>query len=128
MLRRAGRASPARTKPSNRDPATGDNCATGRPRSVIVTVSPAAASATTADAFCFNARIPTSRMCYIVERPSRIPAIMQDRLQRTEATFDPLPFDADAARAYGRVVSAMTQAGHKPRGARAVDLLIAATT
>ncbi|MEZ5236138.1 MAG: type II toxin-antitoxin system VapC family toxin [Acidimicrobiales bacterium] len=51
----------------------------------------------------------------------------QDRLQRTEATFDPLPFDADAARAYGRVFSAITQAGHKPRGARAVDLLIAAT-
>ena len=32
--------------------------------------------ATTADAFCFNARIPTSVMCYIVERPSRIPAII----------------------------------------------------
>jgi predicted nucleic acid-binding protein len=51
----------------------------------------------------------------------------QDRLQRTEATFDPLPFDADAARAYGRVFTAVTNAGRKPRGARAVDLLIAAT-
>jgi hypothetical protein len=40
--------------------------ATGRPRLVIVTVSPAAASATTADAFCFNARIPTLDMSYIV--------------------------------------------------------------
>jgi len=40
--------------------------ATGRPRSVIVTVSPDAASATTADAFCFNARIPTSDMCFMV--------------------------------------------------------------
>lgn len=51
----------------------------------------------------------------------------QDRLQRVEAAFDPLPFDAHAARAYGRVFSAVTSAGRKPRGARAVDLLIAAT-
>lgn len=50
----------------------------------------------------------------------------QDRLQRTEATFDPLPFDADAARAYGLVFSAVMHAQRKPRGARAVDLLIAA--
>ncbi len=27
----------------------------------------------------------------------------QDRLQRAEAAFDPLPFDAEAARAYGRL-------------------------
>ena len=27
----------------------------------------------------------------------------QDRLQRTEATFEPLPVDANVARAYGRV-------------------------
>lgn len=51
----------------------------------------------------------------------------QDRLQRAEAVFDPLPFDADAARAYGRIYSAVTAAGRKARGARAVDLLIAAT-
>lgn len=53
--------------------------------------------------------------------------VRQDRLQRTEATFDPLPFDAAAARAYGRVYSAVASAGRKARGARAVDLLIAAT-
>lgn len=51
----------------------------------------------------------------------------QDRLQRAEAAFDPLPFDADAARAYGRVFAAVTAGGRKARGARAVDLLIAAT-
>lgn len=51
----------------------------------------------------------------------------QDRLQRAEATFDPLPFDSDAARAYGRVFAAVTGTGRKARGARAVDLLIAAT-
>lgn len=51
----------------------------------------------------------------------------QDRLQRTEAVFDPLPFDVDAARAYGRIFSAVLAAERKPRGARAVDLMIAAT-
>jgi predicted nucleic acid-binding protein len=51
----------------------------------------------------------------------------QDRLQRAEATFDPLPFDGDAARAYGRLFVSVMAAGRKARGARAVDLLIAAT-
>jgi predicted nucleic acid-binding protein len=50
----------------------------------------------------------------------------QDRLQRTEAAFDPLPFDSEAARAYGRVYAAVESAGRKARGARAVDLMIAA--
>ena len=50
----------------------------------------------------------------------------QDRLQRTEAAFAPLPFDADAARAYGRIYAAVTAVGRKARGARAVDLMIAA--
>jgi predicted nucleic acid-binding protein len=52
----------------------------------------------------------------------------QDRLQRAEAAFDPLPFDSDAARAYGRIYAAMVAAGPKARGNRAADLLIAATT
>lgn len=51
----------------------------------------------------------------------------QDRLQRAEAAFDPLPFDAEASRAYGRIYAAVAAAGRKARGARAVDLLIAAT-
>ena len=51
----------------------------------------------------------------------------QDRLQRAEATFDPLPFDADSARAYGRIYAAVVATGRKARGPRAVDLLIAAT-
>ncbi len=50
----------------------------------------------------------------------------QDRLQRTEAAFNPLPFDAEAARAYGRIYAAVASAGRKARGARAVDLMIAA--
>ncbi|HZT77896.1 MAG TPA: type II toxin-antitoxin system VapC family toxin [Vicinamibacterales bacterium] len=51
----------------------------------------------------------------------------QDRLQRTEATFEPLPVDANVARAYGRVYAAVAAAGRKARGRRATDLLIAAT-
>jgi predicted nucleic acid-binding protein len=51
----------------------------------------------------------------------------QDRLQRAEATFDPLPFDAESARAYGRIYAAVVATGRKARGPRAVDLLIAAT-
>lgn len=51
----------------------------------------------------------------------------QDRLQRAEAVFDALPFDGEAARAYGRIFAAVTAAGRKARGARSVDLLIAAT-
>lgn len=49
----------------------------------------------------------------------------QDRLQRVELILDPLPFDAAAARAYGRVYAATRAQSRKPRGARAVDLLIA---
>ena len=51
----------------------------------------------------------------------------QDRLQRAEATFEPLPVDADVARAYGRVYATLLASGRKPRGRRALDLLIAAT-
>lgn len=58
----------------------------------------------------------------IAERAKR-----QDRLQRTESTFEPLPVDASVARAYGRVYAAVSRSGRKARGRRAVDLLIAAT-
>jgi predicted nucleic acid-binding protein len=51
----------------------------------------------------------------------------QDRLQRAEAVFDPLPFDADCARAYGRIYAGVVATGRKARGPRAIDLLIAAT-
>jgi predicted nucleic acid-binding protein len=47
-------------------------------------------------------------------------------LQRTESEFDPVPFDADAARIYGRVTSAVIAAGRKPRG-RVANLMTAAT-
>jgi predicted nucleic acid-binding protein len=49
-----------------------------------------------------------------------------DILQRAEHEFDPIPFDAEAARAYGRVVAAVLAVGRKHRR-RATDLMIAAT-
>ncbi len=52
-------------------------------------------------------------------------AIRQERLQWVEAEFDPLPFDAGAARAYGRVYAAVRAAGRSPRR-RVIDLQIAA--
>lgn len=48
----------------------------------------------------------------------------QDRLQRAEAAFEPIPFGSEAARAYGRVHAAVTAAGRQPRR-RFADLLIA---
>jgi predicted nucleic acid-binding protein len=45
-------------------------------------------------------------------------------LQRVEAEFDPVPFDAEAARIFGRVTAAVIAAGRRPRG-RVVDLMIA---
>jgi len=50
----------------------------------------------------------------------------QDVLQRAASEFDPIPFDAEAARSYGRVTAAVIAAGRKPRR-RATDLMIAAT-
>ena len=47
-------------------------------------------------------------------------------LQQAEADFEPLPFDAPAARAFGRVASELRASGRKP-AARAYDALIAAT-
>jgi predicted nucleic acid-binding protein len=49
-----------------------------------------------------------------------------DVLQRAENEFDPIPFDAEAARAYGRVTAAVIAAGRRPRR-RTADLMIAAT-
>lgn len=51
----------------------------------------------------------------------------QDRLQRVEATFEPLPVDSAVARAYGRVYAAIGATGRKAQGRRVVDLLSAAT-
>jgi predicted nucleic acid-binding protein len=48
----------------------------------------------------------------------------QDRLQWATATWDPLPFDAEAARLYGRIFAAARATGRSSRS-RLADLLIA---
>jgi predicted nucleic acid-binding protein len=52
-------------------------------------------------------------------------AARQAHAQQAEADFEPLPFDADAARAFGRVAASLRRAGCKP-AARAYDAMIAA--
>lgn len=52
-------------------------------------------------------------------------ATRQARLQQAEADFEPLPFDAAAARAFGRIANSLRQAGRKAH-ARAYDAMIAA--
>jgi predicted nucleic acid-binding protein len=47
-------------------------------------------------------------------------------LQRAESEFDPVPFGAEAARAFGRITAAVIGAGRKPRR-RTADMMIAAT-
>ncbi len=54
-----------------------------------------------------------------VERAAR-----QSRLQETESAFDPLPFDAAAARVFGRLASDVRRSGRALRP-RAMDALIA---
>jgi predicted nucleic acid-binding protein len=52
-------------------------------------------------------------------------AVRQERLQQVEAAYEPLPFDAAAARAFVRIYVAIRAIGRQPRG-RTVDLQIAA--
>ncbi len=49
----------------------------------------------------------------------------QARLQQVESLFDPLDFDAAAARSFGQAVAAVAAAGRSQRS-RVADLLIAA--
>ena len=50
----------------------------------------------------------------------------QDRLQSVQTNLEALPFDASAARANGRVYALELAEGRQPRGARTIELLIAA--
>lgn len=52
-------------------------------------------------------------------------ASRQARLQQVETDFRPLPFDADAARVFGRVAASLRRAGRKT-SARTYDAMIAA--
>lgn len=52
-------------------------------------------------------------------------AARQAHLQQAEADFEPIPFDAAAARSLGQVAASLRRAGRKP-AARAYDAMIAA--
>ena len=51
--------------------------------------------------------------------------LRQAVLQQAESDFAPLPFDADAARVFGRIAASLRRSGRKP-AARAYDAMIAA--
>ena len=61
-----------------------------------------------------------------VSKNSHERAMRQLVLQQTEASFDPLPFDAACARRFAIVAGCLRQSGRKTQ-ARAFDALIAAT-
>lgn len=48
-------------------------------------------------------------------------------LQYVQTNVEPLDFDLRCARAFGPIYEATARTGRKPRGSRAVDLMIAAT-
>jgi len=61
-----------------------------------------------------------------VARTARERVARQAHLQQAKADFETIPFDAAAARAFGRVAASLRAGGRQP-GARAYDVLIAAT-
>lgn len=61
----------------------------------------------------------------LVARTDEEQEARQAHLQQAEADFEPLPFDAAAARAFGGVAASLRRSGRKRR-ARAYDAMIAA--
>jgi tRNA(fMet)-specific endonuclease VapC len=61
----------------------------------------------------------------LVARTESERAARQAHLQQAEADFEPLPFDAAAARAFGQVAASLRRAGRKP-AARSYEAMIAA--
>lgn len=61
----------------------------------------------------------------LVARTASERAARQAHLQQAEADFEPLPFDAAAARAFGQVAASLRRAERKPT-TRSYDAMIAA--
>jgi predicted nucleic acid-binding protein len=61
----------------------------------------------------------------LVATDEEVRAARQAHLQQAEADFDPLPFDAAAARSFGQVAAVLRRSGRKS-SARAYDAMIAA--
>jgi predicted nucleic acid-binding protein len=51
----------------------------------------------------------------------------QEILQRLESSLDPIPFDTQVARVFGRLYGEVKSDGRKVRGSKSLDLMIAAT-
>lgn len=101
-----------------------------RPRGLLdtsVLIDPPDASVLPAEVFASAISLAELTAGTLLATKADERAARQDRLQRIEATTDVLPFDAAAARAYGRVAAAVAASGRKAPGRRALDLLIAAT-
>jgi len=62
----------------------------------------------------------------LVARTDQERAARQAHLQQAETDFDPIPFDATAARAFGAVAALLRRSGRKS-AARVYDAMIAAT-
>jgi len=62
----------------------------------------------------------------LVARTDEERVARQAHLQQAETDFDPIPFDAAAARAFGGVAASLRRTGRKG-AARAYDAMIAAT-
>jgi predicted nucleic acid-binding protein len=61
----------------------------------------------------------------LVAAEDAVRAVRQAHLQQAEVSFEPLPFDAAAARAFGGVSASLRRSGRKT-AARAYDAMIAA--
>ena len=93
---------------------------------VILLPSLADASALPAEPLITTVTLAELSVGPLVARDEHERAARQAHLQQAEADFDPLPFDAQAARAFGRVAASLRRAGRKT-AARAYDAMIAAT-
>jgi len=79
-----------------------------------------------AEAFISSITLAELSVGPLLATTDEVRAARQAHLQQAEADFEPIPFDASAARAFGRVAASLRSSGRKPP-ARAYDALIAAT-
>ncbi len=95
--------------------------------SVVISLG-AITDATVLPSRCFVSAITLAELSVgpLVARNDADRIARQGVLQQVEADFDPIPFDAAAARAFGRVAAQLRASGRKT-SARAYDALIAST-
>lgn len=94
--------------------------------SALIDLADLAPDSLPAEAFISAITLAELSVGPLVARDESVRAARQAHLQQAEADFEALPFDAAAARAFGRVAAALRASGRKP-SARAYDALIAAT-